>query len=231
MKAPPVAMGKSEICVFGTTLQRSIFWELLKSFSLSLIALTGILLLAGIVAEASQRGLTPGQILAAIPLIVPSLMPYTIPSTTLFATCLVYGRLAHDNEVIAIKAAGISVLHVITPAVMLGLMTSAVTLGLYYHVIPETQYVLRAQFLKDVEEFLYGMLKTERSINHPRLSYAIWVRQVQGRRLLDATFKRRDIHGEYDLVARAREAELRVNSAKNEVVVYMRVEPAAGQAP
>src|SRR5271165_4328677 len=109
-----------ETGVFGSILQRSIFWELIKAFALSLIALTGILLLAGIVAEASQRGLTPTQILAAIPLIVPSLMPYTIPSTTLFATCLVYGRLAHDNEIVAIKAAGINLLTVVWPAVVLG---------------------------------------------------------------------------------------------------------------
>jgi lipopolysaccharide export system permease protein len=208
--------------VFGNILQRSILWELTKAFVLSLIALTGILLLAGLVAEASQRGLTPAQILAAMPLIIPSLMPYTIPSTTLFATCLVYGRLAHDNEIIAIKSAGINIMTVVWPGIILGALTSLGTLGLYYHVIPETQYILRAQFLKDVEEFLYSMLKNERCINHPKLSYAIWVRQVQGRRLLEATFKRRDIHGNYDLVARAREAELRVDSANNQVLVYMR---------
>src|SRR5262249_53635088 len=94
-------------------------------------------------------------------------------------------------------------------------------LGLYYEIIPETQYILRAQFLKDVEEFLYSMLKNERSINHPKLSYAIWVRQVQGRRLVDATFKRRDGRGQYDLVVRAREAELRVDSRTKQVLVPM----------
>jgi lipopolysaccharide export system permease protein len=208
--------------VFGNILQRSILWELLKAFALSLIALTGIVLLAGIVAEASQRGLTPAQILTAIPLIIPSLMPYTIPSTTLFATCLVYGRLAHDNEIVAIKSAGINILTVVWPGVLLGVLTSLGTLGLYYEIIPETQYIMRAQFLKDVEEFLYTMLKNERSINHPRLNYAIWVRQVQGRRLLEATFKRRDARGHYDLVARAREAEIRVDSRNKQVLVYMR---------
>jgi lipopolysaccharide export system permease protein len=208
--------------VFGNILQRAIFWELIKAFALALVAMTGICVLAGIVAEASQRGLTPSQILAVTVLFIPSLMPYIIPSTTLFATCLVYGRLAHDNEIIAIKAAGINVLTVIWPGVLLGVLTSAGTLALYYEVIPETQYVLRAQFLKDVEEFLYSMLRNENCINHPKLSYAIWVRQVQGRRLLDATFKRRDSRGQYDLVARAREAELRVDSEHKQVLVHMR---------
>src|SRR6516165_5333303 len=120
-----------ENCVFGNILQRAIFWELIKAFALALVAMTGICVLAGIVTEASQRGLTPSQILAVTVLFIPSLMPYIIPSTTLFATCLVYGRLAHDNEIIAIKAAGINVLTVIWPGVFMGLLMSGATMGLY----------------------------------------------------------------------------------------------------
>src|SRR5438874_3835769 len=97
-----------------------ILWELAKVFLMSLIGITGMLLMAGIVAEASQHGLTPMQILAAIPLLVPSTLPYTIPATTLFATCVVYGRLAADNEILAIKAAGINILSVVSPSVLLG---------------------------------------------------------------------------------------------------------------
>src|SRR6516164_6844981 len=99
-----------------------ILWELTKVFLMSLVGITGILLMAGIIAEASQQGLGPTQILAAIPLLVPSTLPYTIPATTLFATCVVYGRLAADNEIVAIKAAGVHVMKVVYPGVMLGLL-------------------------------------------------------------------------------------------------------------
>src|SRR5437588_12842974 len=115
-----------------------ILWELVRVFLVALAAITGILLLAGIVAEASQQGLGPGQILAAIPLLVPSTLPYTIPATTLFATCVVYGRLAADNEILAIKSAGISITKVVGPGLLLGLVMSGVTMGLYYHLIPYT---------------------------------------------------------------------------------------------
>src|SRR5262245_55267484 len=102
--------------MFGSILHRMIFRELVKVFLLSLVGITGILLLAGIVAEASQQGLTPGQIMAIIPLLIPSTLPYTIPATTLFATCVVYGRLAADNEILAIRASGINLLKVVWPA-------------------------------------------------------------------------------------------------------------------
>ena len=78
--------------MFGSILHRMILWELAKVFGLSLLGITGILLMAGIVAEASQQGLNPLQVLEIIPLLIPSTLPYTLPATTLFATCVVYGR-------------------------------------------------------------------------------------------------------------------------------------------
>src|SRR5258707_2612886 len=120
-----------------------ILWELLKVFLMSLVAITGILLMAGIVAEAQQHGLGPGQLLEAIPLLIPSTLPYTIPATTLFACCVVYGRLSGDNEILAIKAAGVNIIHVLKPGMLLGVTMSSVTLGLYYEVIPYTHRLLR----------------------------------------------------------------------------------------
>src|SRR3954470_10414087 len=117
--------------MFTTILFRMILWELCKVFLISLLGITGILLMAGIIAEASQQGLGPAQILAAIPLLIPSTLPYTIPATTLFASCMVYGRLAADNEILAIKAAGINIMQVVKPGLLLGIATSAITMGLY----------------------------------------------------------------------------------------------------
>jgi lipopolysaccharide export system permease protein len=207
--------------VFGSILHRMILAELVKVFLLSLLGLTGLLLLAGIIAEASQRGLGPGQILALIPLIIPSTLPYTIPATTLFATSLVYGRLAADSEITAIKAAGIHIFYIIWPCLLLGGAMSAVTMGLYYHVIPYTHTLMKNLVLKDVEELLYSMLRQERCINHPKLNYAIWVNKVQGRRLLNPVFKRRDVKGDYDLIAHAQEAELRYDITNSQLLLHM----------
>src|SRR5437667_12596923 len=111
--------------MFWSLLHRMILWELVKVFVMSLIGITGILLMAGLIAEASQQGLGPAQILAAIPLLIPSTLPYTIPATTLFATCVVYGRLSADNEVLAIKSSAVNLIHVVKPRVVLGLAMSA----------------------------------------------------------------------------------------------------------
>jgi lipopolysaccharide export system permease protein len=208
--------------VFWSIMHRSILWELFRIFLLSLVGITGMLVMAGLIAEASQHGLTPAQVLTAIPLLVPSTLPYTIPATTLFATCVVYGRLAHDNEILAIKAAGVNILRVVWPGVMLGIAMSLLTLWLYYDIIPTTHHWMRAMVMQDVEEFLYGVLKRERCIRHPHLMYTMHVKSVQGRTLVDPVFVRRDAKTKSDdIIARADEAEMRVDLQHNQILFRM----------
>jgi lipopolysaccharide export system permease protein len=203
-------------------LHRMILWELIKVFALSLLGITGILLMAGIIAEASQQGLGPMQILTIIPLLIPSTLPYTIPATTLFAACVVYGRLSADNEILAIKSAGVNILKVVWPGVLLGLVMSCATMGLYYRIIPYTHHLMRTIFLKDVQELMYALLRKEKKIDQPRLEYALFVQRVQGDKLVNPIFKHRSKKGGYDSVLAAREAVLQVDLAHKQVLVHLR---------
>jgi lipopolysaccharide export system permease protein len=197
--------------------------ELLKIFFLALVGLTGIILLAGVISEAMKNGFGPAQILACIPLLLPSLLPYTVPTTTLFATCIVYGRLSADNEILALKSAGVHIFHVVWPALFLGLATTAVTMFCYLDVIPYTGYLLRNELIGDVEELLYTMLRREGCIRHPRVSWEINVKAVHGRKLQDVIFKRKMPNGSgFDTIAWAKEAELRVDLTHHRILVDMR---------
>ena len=208
--------------MFWGIIHRMILIELVKVFIMALIALTGIILLAGIISEAMKNGFGPAQILAIIPLLLPSLIPYTVPTTTLFATCIVYGRLSADNEIIALKAAGTHIVHVIWPAALLGIVTAAITMAMFFDVIPYTGYLLRNRVISDVEELLYMMLRRDGHIKHPRLSVEIDVSNVVGRRLQEAIFKRRSADGKtFDVIAYAKEAELRVDTAHKQILIEM----------
>src|SRR5687767_8755736 len=120
-----------------------IFSELMKVFLMSLVGLTGMFLLAGLIQEATQKGLSPTQIIMAIPLIIPNTLPFTIPATTLFATCVVYGRMSADSEVLVLRAAGVNIYHLLWPAIVLGIITTVATAVLYYDTIPRSQRQLR----------------------------------------------------------------------------------------
>jgi len=205
------------------TIHRMILGELIKVFLLALVGLTSLLLLAGLVAEAAQHGMTPTQILTVIPLLVPNMLPYTLPTTTLFATCIVYGRLAADNEILAIKAAGVHISQVVWPAVLLGLGTSCVTGVLYYETIPTTHHTLRTHVFDDIEGYLYGILRKEGGIRHPKLDYTIDVSRVEGDILRDAIFRRIDPKTKlFNAIAVADEAKLHVDRENRVLRIDMR---------
>lgn len=197
--------------IFGS-INRMIFVELMKVFLLSLTGLTGMFMIAGLIQEASQRGLSPLQIVMAIPLIIPNTLPYTIPATTLFATCIVYGRMSADNEVLVLRAAGVNIYHLLWPAAMLGILTTIATGALYYEIIPSSQPKLREQLFKDAEGLIYNAIKRDGGMNHSSMDFVIYVREVQGRDLLDVVLKKRkaDRSG-YELVARAQSARIRIS--------------------
>lgn len=216
--------------MIGTTLNRMIFWELVRVFLLSLIALTGLFLIVGLIQQASQLGLSLSQVLGAVPLFVPSTLPLTIPATTLFASCVVYGRLAHDNEVVALKAAGVHLFVIVKPALLLGTLTTLATAALYHTTIPASQQRLYEQILSDPEEVLYNQLRRDRCFRHPSAPYVLYVNDVQGKRLIDVVIKRRartkdarpgapEYTVTFDLVARMHEARLRVDLASGKVII------------
>lgn len=206
--------------MIGTTLNRMIFWELVRVFLLSLGTLTGLVLVVVAVQQASQLGLSLAQMIRAMPLLVPSILPIAIPATTLFAACVVYGRLSHDNEVVALKAAGVHLFGIVKPAVLLGAITTLTTAALYHTTIPRTQQLFYEQILSDPEEVLLNMLRRDRCLRHPSLPHVLYVRDVQGKRLIDVVVKERQkgkdpkgVGDVYGTVARAREARLRVDVA------------------
>lgn len=205
-----------------TILRRYVFLELVRVFLLALFALTAILTLGLVVHEAAQQGLGPAAIVRLVPLLIPSTLPITIPTTTLFAVAVVFGRMAHDQELTAVRAAGIPLTYVLFPALLLGAILSVVVFFLYEEVIPRATNAFKNAVVQDIEELLYSRLRRDLQFQQPGVHYAIFIKEVQGRRLLGTTFKKRDQWGNDELVAQAHEAEIQVDVKSGEVLVRMR---------
>src|SRR5262245_23705355 len=94
-------------------------------------------------------------------------------------------------------------------------------MALYYDFIPRSHLMLRSQVYGNAEEWVYTILKRTGSIRDPKLNCAIWVKEVQGRRLLDVVFKKIDGKGGYSQVARAREAEIHFDADAGQIRVDM----------
>lgn len=172
-------------------LQRYIVGQLLRTFALALLTITAIFTLFVVVAEATRQGLAPGEVIGVLPYLVPGSLPYTIPVAILFSVTVVYGRIAADNEVMAIKAAGLSIWTVLNPALALGVVLSFVLFAMSSEVIPRANNAFRRVLFGSIEDGFFRFLNKERELNNPSMPFYIQVRDIQGRTLIDPLFKHR----------------------------------------
>jgi lipopolysaccharide export system permease protein len=208
--------------VFGI-LQRYILGEIIRSFLLALTAITGIFVLFMVMAQASQAGLTPRDILRLIPFVVPTSLPYTVPVAVLFAVTVVFGRIAADNEVVAIKTAGLSAMAVLKPAYAFGLALSLVLLFLSGGMIPKANNYAKKVLFQNFEDMIYKVLKKERELNNG-FPFYIRVKDVVGKTLIEPTFKRRAPKlgpNSYDAIVQADSATMQFDIDAHKVRVYL----------
>ncbi len=130
------------------TLFLYVFKDLTKYFLLAAVALSAIMSFGGLLKPLTKQGLDISQVGWMLTYLMPAMMTYSLPIAALFATTMVYGRLAADNELTACRASGISYLSMTTPAVLLGLTVAIVSLLFLCFIVP--------LFTLQVERVLYS---------------------------------------------------------------------------
>lgn len=176
-------------------LQRYIFGELTRTFLFVLLCLTVLVNVVGVFQTATERGLAAPQVWEVLPYIVPSMMPFTIPAALLLTVCLVYGRMAGDQEVTAAKAAGISVMTVLWPSILLGATLSIVSFLLTDRVIPWALDEMEKRIVQMVEDVFFERLRTDRSFVDRQRGLEITVLDVRGKTLLSPVICMRPKNG------------------------------------
>ena len=122
-------------------LLRYLLVEQAVPFFVSLLVLTLVLFLGKIMRYtqllfASESGLADLGMLLLYSL--PYFLVFTIPMATLLAVLLAFARLAHDNEITAMKTAGISFYQTLPPVALLTGFAWLTTLGLSSFVLPHS---------------------------------------------------------------------------------------------
>lgn len=164
---------------------RYVLVELTKVFLVALVGLTTMMLLVGVVREAVSQGLPPAQVVRLIPFVLPDALRFATPVTLLLAVTLVYARMSGFNEIVALKACGISPWVVLWPAFVLGFLLSLATVWLNDLAPTWGRAGIRRVVIEAAEDIAYNMLRTEGRFTGRRLS--INVKRVEGRTLIRPT--------------------------------------------
>lgn len=124
----------------GKTLFWYLFKDLVRIFLLSAIVIAGIMSFGGLLRPLTQKGLDAIQVAQMWLYLMPAMMTYSLPVAAVFATSMVYGRLAADNELTACRAAGIGYRSICAPAISLGLVSALCSLMFLGYIVPFFSY-------------------------------------------------------------------------------------------
>ncbi len=114
-----------------TLLDRYIFAELLSPFSLSLGALCFVMLtreLLRLVELLVSKGVGILAVLKVFAHLLPSFLVLTLPIAAIIASITAFGRLSLDKELVAMRAAGLSLLRLARPVFLFALLVFGLTL-------------------------------------------------------------------------------------------------------
>ncbi|PYJ06956.1 MAG: hypothetical protein DMF06_17005, partial [Verrucomicrobia bacterium] len=91
-----------------------------------------------------NHDLPPEYLIGFIAYVLPFSLIFTIPWGLLTAVLLVFGRLSADNELVALRANGVSIARICLPLAIIAILCTAASLWLNVHVAPLAQEEMRS---------------------------------------------------------------------------------------
>ncbi|RMF41887.1 MAG: LptF/LptG family permease [Planctomycetota bacterium] len=197
---------------------RYIVWEITKLFLITLLGFTTIVTVVGVVQQLVTQGLGPWAIVQLTPYVLPISLQFALPGTLLFAVCSVYGRIAADNEIMAVAAVGVPPIRIITPVLILSLLLSLVAVWLNDIAFSWGRPGINRVIMHSIERVVYGVLSTQGSYSTPQ-GFSIHVHGIgpDGRTLLSPTITTTPSDGNEPISISARSARLAMDP-ENEVL-------------
>jgi lipopolysaccharide export system permease protein len=201
------------------TLTRHILIELTVVFTFALTALTTLVMVWIVIKDLLNNGLPLLQIGMLIPYALPDALRFSIPGTLLLATTTVYSRMSGYNEVVALKALGISPVTILWPVWVVAFLLSLLTVWLNDVAVSWGRLGAERVIQEAIEEIAYGMLRTERRYESPH--FTINVKRVEGRTLLRPTLTISARGSSPAVMIEAEDAEIHANLRENVLAIML----------
>ena len=123
------------------------------------------------------RGVPLPQIGKLFSLILPTFLEMTVPMAFLLAILLGLGRMSNDQELLAMKASGVSPTQILWPAMAIALIIAAATLALTLFVRPTANFALKKE-LYNIAKSRIGTAIKEKVFNDDFPKILIYVEQI-----------------------------------------------------
>jgi lipopolysaccharide export LptBFGC system permease protein LptF len=149
-------------------MSKTLFWylfrDLIRIFFMASGTLAAIMSFGGLMRPLTENGLNAGQVGKMLACLMPAMTAYSLPAAALFATTVVFGRLAADNELTACRAAGMSYLAIGLPAVVFSLLISILSLLLLCFVVPVYSLKVEQVIYSNLAQVVVNTIQREHEI-------------------------------------------------------------------
>lgn len=132
-----------------------------------------MMLIFGVVDEARDHGLSPEIVVQLIPYIFPKALMFAMPATCLFSVCVVFGRLAADNELVAIQSLGLHPSVVIVPALVVAFFLSLFAVWVNDVSFAWSHWGIAKVVRDSSDKIVFDVLKNEGVFKMPKFSIAV----------------------------------------------------------
>jgi len=129
-----------------------------------------------------RKGIGIGDALRILSFFIPYLLGFTIPLAFLMGVLLVMGRLISDNEIIAIRVAGVSLFKILNIFLILGFIFSLFLFILNDRIIPDFHYRYRSQIKNIYFKNVSALIEPGVFLEHFE-NYILYVADKNGNKL------------------------------------------------
>ena len=200
-------------------LHRYLVKEVLRTFVPAIFCLEFLLVL-GFAVQLLHKGLDVPSLFSVLPYMALYTIPHALPASLLTSTVMTYGRLSADNEITAIKAAGVHLHNIVTPVIVTGVIFSILTLYLNAEVLPRSYFKVRELQEKAVKRVLAThFITAKKKIDfHP---YQIYINNIEDGIYRDiAVFEYADDYIVNILLAE--EGEIEIGESSDRILLTLR---------
>ena len=165
-------------------LQRYALRQFVPPFFLAILVLTFVLLMDRLFLLADmlvRKGVAVTVVSEVALLSLPFVVSICAPLGSLIAGVISFGRMAQDNEIRVIRAAGIKTIRLFTPAAFACLLLLAAMVGFNGYIVPEAQHRVR-NLLTDVARKRPAMRVREGEFMDDFPGYMIYIGSIDERR-------------------------------------------------
>lgn len=120
-------------------LTRYVLAEMIPTFFLGVIVFVFILLMfqaLRLTEFVLIHGVKLTTVMAMMGYLSTSFLPILFPMSLVFTVILTYGRLSADSEIVALRATGLSMLSIASPAIILSILVCILSLQTSFHIAP-----------------------------------------------------------------------------------------------